>query len=382
MDKVQSKLGKVSRRAALVGAAGGLLAMGASCQRLGRLLPAKSLATAAAERGISFGNAVTGRHLGSRRYRALLEHKSRVIVAENALKWKYLEPDEEEREWGEARDIIRFAHSISQPMRGHCFIWNHDDRMPDWLVRQFNSRRASRPRSLLQRMEQHVRFLKSNFDDVVSWDVVNEAIDPSTGRLRNAMPGRLLGNRLLDASFNMMRDKFPTAQLVYNENMSWERSSAHRNGVLRLLEGALGRSVPIQALGIQSHLAKTLCRERDEADWYRFLREVEGMGIDIILSELDCGDQNLEHSDPARRDEEVAAFTKGYLDLTLSFTNVRQIILWSLTDRYSYMNRDSFPEHRRRRDGQAVRGHPYDENFRPKPMRDALLAALAAAPLR
>ena len=90
------------------------------------------------------------------------------------------------------------------------------------------------------------------------------------------------------------------------------------------------------------------------------------MGLDIILTELDCSDRNIDDPDPVRRDAETAAFTKGYLDLTLDFTNVKQIILWSLTDGTSYMNRPGYPDYKRRADGLALRGHPYDD--RPSPM--------------
>lgn len=106
------------------------------------------------------------------------------------------------------------------------------------------------------------------------------------------------------------------------------------------------------------------------------------MGLDVLLTELDCSDKNIASRDTAERDAEVAAHCKGYLDLTLSFTNVREVIVWSLADKHSYLNRDSYPEHRRREDNLPMRGHPFDDRLRPKPMLTALSSALQTAPVR
>jgi endo-1,4-beta-xylanase len=106
------------------------------------------------------------------------------------------------------------------------------------------------------------------------------------------------------------------------------------------------------------------------------------MGIDVILTELDCSDRNIDDPDPQRRDAETAAFTKAYVDLTLDFPNVKQVILWSLADRVSYMNRPGYPDYKRRADRLPLRGHPYDDRWRPTKMRTAIADALLAAPKR
>ena len=52
---------------------------------------------------------------------------------------------------------------------------------------------------------------------------------------------------------------------------------------------------------------------------------------------------------------------------------------WGLTDRHTYQSSDP---HFARADGLAPRALPYDAELRPTAMRDAIAAALAAAPLR
>ena len=121
---------------------------------------------------------------------------------------------------------------------------------------------------------------------------------------------------------------------------------------------------------------------RDERAWNRFLAELDAMGMTVLITELDCADRHLSDQEPARRDAEIAAFVKGYLDITLSHRNVSQIICWGLSDRYSNLNRDSYPTRSRRPDGLPMRGNPFDDALRPKPFYDAIATALAACPAR
>tara|TARA_R110000824_G_scaffold11585_3_gene50652 strand:+ start:20895 stop:22001 length:1107 start_codon:yes stop_codon:yes gene_type:complete len=357
-------------------------ALGFPCSALAAAEPDASLAAIAATRDISFGSAVSEQWLGNEKFTRLIVRECAAITAENSLKWKYLEPELNIRNHSSAKAVAKFAKRHSLAMRGHCFIWNHDERMPVWLVEMMDGLRRDRPRPLTRRMWRHAAYLGRTFPDVTSWDVVNEAIDPSRGEIRDSALSRLMGERFIDLAFDMMRAKAPKAQLVYNDTMDWEASSLHRNAVLRLLHRLLSRNVPIDALGIQSHLGNTLGRPRDEIAWRLFLEEIAAMGLEVIVTELDCSDRNIEDPDPVLRDEETAAYTKAYLDLTLDFANVKQVTLWSMADRVSYMNRPGYPDYKRRADDFALRGHPYDDNWRPKKMRTAIAEALLSAPQR
>ena len=82
-------------------------------------------------------------------------------------------------------------------------------------------------------------------------------------------------------------------------------------------------------------------------------------------------------ADVATRDRDVAAFARGYLDVMLSYPQLRELLAWGMTDRYSWL-RGFEP----RADGQVTRGLPYDTQFAPKPLYAAIRDALAAAPKR
>jgi endo-1,4-beta-xylanase len=74
------------------------------------------------------------------------------------------------------------------------------------------------------------------------------------------------------------------------------------------------------------------------------------------------------------RDRMVADYARAYLDVMLSYRQLGDILAWGMVDRYSWL--EGFDP---RRDKLAKRGTPYDRQFRSKPLREAIAAALAGA---
>src|SRR4029077_12412940 len=105
-------------------------------------------------------------------------------------------------------------------------------------------------------LRSYVRQVCTHYGNQIrSWDVVNEAIDPKSGQLRETPFTRVLGFDVLRIAYEAARESAPRAQLVYNGYISCTaRDETHRAGVLRLLEQFKHRRIPVDALGIQSHL--------------------------------------------------------------------------------------------------------------------------------
>jgi len=370
----------MQRRDLIKAGAAGAMVSAISFPLLG--IESDTLHQIALSRGLRFGTAVSLKTLGDPDYAQLVMQHSGTLVAENAFKWQYLEPTERRYDDREARWMSSLSQSEGKRMRGHCFLWNHHDRMPPWLVDLAARTDPKDAGDVTRHMWRHASYLARNYPEVDCWDAMNEVIDPKTGRMRETHFTSVIGNRFFDLAFRIMADRFPNARLVLNETMSWEADGRHRDGVLRLLETARARDLPIHALGVQSHIGKTLARPRNERAWQNFLQSVQDMGFEVLLTEFDCSDRNIQAASPARRDSEVAAHCKGYLDLTLDFANVSEIVVWSLGDGPSYANRPSYPKRRRRNDGLPLRPHPFDSDLRPKPMLDAIKASLRNAPVR
>jgi len=221
---------------------------------------------------------------------------------------------------------------------------------------------------------------------IYSYDVVNEAVQPETGEIRDTNVTRALGKEaFLDLMFHNARQEAPHAQLVYNDYMSWERNSedeTHMRGVLNLLEGFRKRGTPVDALGVQSHirllkpLSVAQLVSESEGPWRRFLDEVVAMGYQLVVTEFDVNDR-MAPTTIELRDRMVADYAGAYLDLMLDYPQLEDLLCWGMCDRYSWLN-DFDP----RADKTLKRGTPYDVNFRPKLLREAIASSFARAPER
>ncbi|MEI5687584.1 MULTISPECIES: endo-1,4-beta-xylanase [Sphingomonas] len=349
-----------------------------------------SLQAIAARRGLRFGSAVpwqaggrNGVPLADPAYARLIAAQCGLIVAENEMKWQHLRPSPTTFAFGHFDAIMAWAEREHLAVRGHNLLWHQPKWLPRWLNDyDFGAQPHAAAETLLTT---HIRTVMNRYGRrIASYDVVNEAVRPEDGTLYDTSLSKALGGAepTLDLAFHTARAAAPDAQLVYNDYMSWEPGNAkHRAGVLRLLEGFRRRNVPVDALGLQSHLVTqgpdgTASAAQLQGEWRRFLDAVTAMGYGLLITELDVRDNHLPAA-IAPRDRAVADFTRAYLDVTLAYPKLRDVLCWGLSDAHSWIEGfEPRPDHAKRRPT------PYDVALRPKPMRAAIAAALAAAPAR
>ncbi|WP_242146382.1 endo-1,4-beta-xylanase [Sphingomonas sp. BAUL-RG-20F-R05-02] len=376
----------LTRREAVLGALGGMVAAPLAGEGTSSL----SLNAIATRKGLSFGSAIASGAPGADRgsvanpaYANLVASQCGLVVAENEMKWQALRPTPTTFAFERFDTILRWAERQHLAVRGHNLLWHQPKWLPAWLnTYDFG---ATPHREAERLLTTHINTVLRRYGQRIgSYDVVNEAVRPADGVLYDTSLSRALGGAepTLDLAFHTARVAAPHAQLVYNDYMSWEPgNAAHRAGVLRLLEGFRRRNVPIDALGIQSHLVTqgpdvAASVTRLQRDWRQFLNAVTQMGYALLITELDVRDNGLP-ADIAVRDRAVAEYTRGYLDVTLSYPAVRDVLSWGLCDRYSWI--EGFEP---RKDGARRRPSLYDTQFRPKPMREAVAAAFATATSR
>jgi endo-1,4-beta-xylanase len=352
--------------------------------------PPDSLDALARRSGRRFGSAVAWGLPGADRgsfanpaYARLLERECGLLVAENELKWQWSRPGPDRFDFRQFDAIADYATARGFQLRGHTLFWTPTKWYPKWLAEtRFAS--AAEAEWLLTA---HVQAVCRRYGGrIYSYDVVNEAVQPETGVIRDTNLTRAIGGeRFLDLMFHTARAEAPHAELVYNDYMSWERTSedeTHIKGVLKLLEGFRRRGTPVDALGVQSHIrllkdapVAAIVRE-SEGPWRRFLDEVVGMGYRLVITEFDVNDHAAPRAIGAR-DRMVADYAKAYLDVMLDYPQLRDLMCWGMCDRYSWL--EGFDP---RADKAPKRGTPYDPQFRAKPLRQAIAAALAAAAQR
>ncbi len=176
-----------------------------------------------------------------------------------------------------------------------------------------------------------------------SWDVVNEAIDTKSDRpdgLRKSPWFDLIGPDYIDMAFRSARQADSTALLTYNDygiETDTPDQTKKRGLVLELVRGMKKRSVPIDAVGVQSHLGAT--DPAPGSGLRDFVRELRGMGLQVFITELDVNEKlrKLEGSE-SERDAAIARIYKDYVTMMVAEPNVTAVLTWGITDRYTWLD--------------------------------------------
>jgi endo-1,4-beta-xylanase len=346
----------------------------------------ESLDELARARGLRFGTAISARGITNTALANLIKTQCGVIVPENELKLPSLQPAPGTFRFDTADSMLAFAEGNRLLTRGHCLLWHHPRWVPGWLnTYDFGVEPTKSAEALLST---HVRTTTQHFGKrIMSWDVINEAVDNVTGEMRQTPLSKAMGSAeaVIDHCFHAARENLPGTELVYNDYMGWETAGGpHRDGVLRLLEHFRKKNVPVDALGVQAHIgsgnqdnnASRPFDGRDERAWRKFLDDVTGMGYKLLITEFDVHDATVPGDIPAR-DAQVAALGGAFLDQMLSYRQVNVLMCWGLTDNTTWLQGRT-----PRADGQPKRPTPYDTQYQPKPLREAIAASLRAAPQR
>ena len=269
---------------------------------------------------------------------------------------------------------------LAQGLRlsGGHLMWHQTT--PAWLLDTGSASLATAA------MVDHITRLAQRYAGrVYSWNVVNEMLNPREGRpegLRQTPALRAIGSGYFDAAFRAARAADPAALLVANDyavEMATEDHEAKRVALLRWLDGLQRRGTPIDAVGIQSHL-KIDGSRFDPERFRRFLGEIAARGLRILLTELDVLDLQTQGSE-AKRDAAVASFYGEYLRTALDEPAVSALVLWGLSDRYTWLTAQ-YDARFARADGQPNRPLPFDDAFQAKPAFTAIVDAIAHAPPR
>lgn len=257
-----------------------------------------------------------------------------MLVPENALKLGVLRPSATHFDFTEGDALAEFARTHNMLFRGHTLVWGQDFAGSEWLRTSVNSQNAERV------MISHIKTVVGHYaGEIHSWDVVNEAIDPSHGRsdgLAKTQWLKFLGTDYIDLAFRTAAEADPKALLVYNGDLldhDTPDADARRAATLNLLKNLKSKGTPVQALGIQAHLWAN--KPINASKLRAFLRDVAQLNLKILITELDIIDQKLP-AEIERRDRSVARVYEDYLSIVLDEPAVIAVITWGLSDRSTW----------------------------------------------
>ncbi|WP_232630422.1 endo-1,4-beta-xylanase [Methylobacterium sp. Leaf118] len=338
---------------------------------------APSLAALAAAKGVVFGMALTCDQVREAPpLAAIALAQSAMLVPGNELKWVRAEPGPGRFDFADADALVDLAHEHGLGSRGHTLVWH--EALPAWMTTGLTRAEMSAA------LSRHIGTLCRRYAGRMhSWDVVNEAIEPSggeTGGLRRTPFLAALGEDYIARAFALAAEADPDAILTLNEydlerDTDWQ--ARRRTATLELLNRLVRQRVPVRALGIQGHLDPAK-GPFDPEVFRSFIRAVASLGLSVFITELDITDRTLP-GDVAVRDRAAAEETRAYLAAALAEPSVRLVVTWGVSDAHSWV--DGNPR-TRRTDGLVSRPHLYDTAFRPKPLRATVAEAFRSAPSR
>ena len=335
--------------------------------------PLKRLAN---EKQVMFGSCVALKYFDqSPRYRELFLSQCDIATPELHMKWDSLSRQPGEYDFSNADHFVTFCGTNHLKVRGHTLVWH--DSIPAWVKGQLSSATA---RTV---MLDHIHKVAGHFaNKLYSWDVVNEALDPSSQRpdgLRANPWLQNIGIDYIEQAFRATAKADPKALLVWNENyleVSNGFGDAKRKAMLKQLDGLLARGVPIHGIGLEAHLRSDQENVLGDTSYELFLGELAKRGMKIFITELDIQDANLP-ADIGARDRAVANLYKKFLTASLRQPAVMGVITWGLSDSFTWIS-----GYRPRKDGLPVRPLAFDRNCQPKPAYYAIAEALETAPRR
>lgn len=329
----------------------------------------------------------------------LMAEECDLVVPENGGKWAVFQPQEGKFDWRRFDAAVQLAERIGARPVWHCALWQHMG-MPDYMKlparrqRELGVSEAEyfSPQGTLSEENQWARFtglvdaVRRRYGDrFYRIDVMNEAFfweTPSSHPheqdehgFRKGMwwqvAGGAKGPEWLDPFFHHVRRAFPSAKLVINDfgleiAEGWQQRK--RAYILRWLEGAVARRVPVDGLGLQSHLMAG--KPYDQQGMIRFLKAVDRLGLPVHVTELDVDEQHLPGSwSRAQKDGAIAALAAQYLRDLAGHSRLAEVTWWHLRSDLNYIAR---------RDP-SVHPHPspYDARSQRLPLYEAAVKALA-----
>jgi endo-1,4-beta-xylanase len=323
----------------------------------------RSLRAHARRHGLIFGSAVIIHNVqDDPDFAELIGEQCGIVVPAGELKWIALRPAPDKYDFTRPDSLLSFAQRNHMLMRGHTLCWHES--VPKWIQTPEN-----RPNTRQFFVDHITTVCKHYAGQMQSWDVVNEAIFPSDGQpggLRKSFWYEQIGPDYIDLAFRTARAADPHARLTYNDygvEYDNDNNAERRRLILELLRGMQKRDVPLDAVGIQSHV-KAAQPDTFGKGLAEYVEAIRQMGLEVYLTEMDVNEDDIVSDDPVKRDAIIAQTYTDYLRVALANPAVKFVLTWDLSDRFTWLNNG--PTHHRKQPNRPQRSLPFDRDYRPK----------------
>ena len=291
------------------------------------------------------GTCVSGRMASTKEIMDFIVSQFNIVTPENELKpdsvldvarSRQLAKEDETAvavHFDAARPILECAKANGLEVHGHVLVWH--SQTPEAFFRE--GYEAGAPmvsrEVMLGRMENYIRqvmeYMEENYPGVVvSWDVVNEAVDDGDGQLRSSPWLTVVGEDYLARAFEYARRYAPEGTLLYYNDYN----TAYDNklgGIEKLLKALMAEG-NIDGYGFQMHHALT---SPSIPQISAAVDRIALTGLRLRVSELDITVGNNSEDSFTRQAQMYADIMQILLRHADQFEAVQ---FWGLTDNMSW----------------------------------------------
>lgn len=281
-------------------------------------------------------------------YAAVLAREFSSVTADT-MSWAMLQGTRGLWLYDEADAVVTTAGAVGQAVRGRSLMG--PDQEPAWVATLSSA-------ELQTELQRHIKAVVTRYKGhVTEWDVLHEAIDPTTLQLRAGLLTKL-GIPGLAQVFIWARQADPRALLYYNDS-GIEGPGPKADAALRLIEDLKAAGAPIDGVGFEAHLDTT--GYPAESALRANLRRFAAVVPHVAYTELDVGTKQADPAGSALRRFAAQRLTYQLIaGVCASEPACRGVTTCGLSDQQTWIVGDD--------------PLPFDAAFMPKPAYDGLVA--------
>ena len=299
-----------------------------------------------------FGTAVPQFAFNDQKVRKLISEQFSILTPENEMKpdsvldvfnsKKLVQEKGDETavavHFDAAKPLLNFAKENGLKVHGHVLVW-HAQTPEAFFHEGYDTGKPMVSREvMLGRLENYIHevmtWTEENYPGIiVSWDVVNEAIDDGTNWLRKTSNWyKTIGEDFLARAFEYARKYAAEGTLLYYNDYN-SCYPGKLNGIIKLLNQLMEEG-NIDGYGFQMHHKSG---EPSNELIQSAVDKIAAMGLKIRVSELDVGvssNNEAAFTAQARKYADVMKILLGHSD------QVEAVQVWGVTDQMSWRSRE------------------------------------------
>ncbi|HSX50569.1 MAG TPA: endo-1,4-beta-xylanase [Cellvibrio sp.] len=319
---------------------------------------------------------------------AVVEKHFDQMTAGNIMKMKYLQSTQGNFTFANADAFVDYANSKNINIHGHALVWHSDYQVPDFMKNWSGS-----AADFITALETHVTTVVDHFEtktNLVSWDVVNEALNdnsPSNFRTDSTFYVKSGNSAVyIEKAFQAARLANANVTLYYND-YNIDQNGAKMTKLVEMITDFQARSIPLDGIGFQMHVYLDY---PSIADISAAMKKVVDKGLKVKITELDVAVNNpysgnwpgnkvttFTEATAFAQKKRYCEIVKAYLDTVP--VNLRDgITVWGTTDKNTWLN-DLFKSANQYNGEKIAWPLLFDDNYNDKPALRGFADALTGA---